>query len=258
MSQIDNIKAGEPNFLDGSPPCPRQKLQGTKTDDELWEEIVQLHTDKYNKDPLSKYLTFSEYQEYTEHRIYKWDDTVTRIKKRERHDELLGKIDQQEVIRWYDEEIQKSRDSKRSKSKPNRYELGAREFTFTYSPKWEGYTDANARLLMTTAIQKLCKVYKNEIVQLRAVGEVGKENGLSHIHCFYKLKGGKKISDKNFKRAYPMWDTKIKVGPTGHRGGHHATVKTEADFLGYIDKEIQNTWFEVNIENSDNPVAVNS
>jgi len=124
--------------------------------------------------------------------------------------------------------------------KKTRYELGAREFTLTYSPKW--FDDMNARTGMIQAIGKLIKYYKDEIITLRAVGEVG-TNGLSHVHCFYKLAGGLKITDKNFKRAWKHWNPK-KPLQRGFEGGHHATVRNESDFLGYIDKDIDTAWFD--------------
>ena len=123
------------------------------------------------------------------------------------------------------------------------YVLGAREFTLTYSPKW--MNDAQARVEMEKAMNKLYRYYEGSIVKLRAVGEVG-NNGLSHIHCFYKLEGGLKITDKNFQRAWKYWNPKKPLG-RGFEGGHHATVKEEADFLGYIEKDIETSWYEKNI-----------
>jgi hypothetical protein len=124
----------------------------------------------------------------------------------------------------------------------NRFELGPREFTLTYSPKWFE-TDATARVHMRAAMDKLIKYHGNEITTLRAVGEVG-TNGLSHIHCYYELMGGRKITDKNFKRAWKYWDPKKKHGK-GFQGGHHAPVIRPSDFLGYIDKEIADAWLEI-------------
>jgi len=127
--------------------------------------------------------------------------------------------------------------------KTTRYELGAREFTLTYSPKW--FDDNEARVEMTKAINKLIKYYRDEIIDFRAVGEVG-TNGLSHVHCFYKLIGGLKMTDKNFKRAWKYWNPK-KPLQRGFEGGHHATVKNESDFLGYIDKDVETAWLDKNI-----------
>lgn len=120
--------------------------------------------------------------------------------------------------------------------------LGSREFTLTYSPKWFG--DEEARRIFHLAIQRLVKYYEHEIIEMRAIGEVG-SNGLSHVHCFYKLEGGLKMTDKNFRRAYPKWDTSVKQGHTGHQGGHHANVRTESDFKGYIEKDIDSAWLDI-------------
>ena len=130
--------------------------------------------------------------------------------------------------------------------KTTRYELGAREFTLTYSPKW--MDDAQAREGMEKAINKLTRYYADVIVNLRAVGEVG-SNGLSHVHCFYKIVGGLKITDKNFQRAWKYWNPKKPMG-RGFEGGHHATVKEESDFLGYIEKDIETSWLDINISSA--------
>ena len=133
--------------------------------------------------------------------------------------------------------------------KNKRGELGAREFTLTYSPKW--LTDDEARLQMIKAMNKLYNYYEKEILQLRAVGEVG-SNGLSHIHVFYKLVGGLKITDKNFKRAWKFWNPAKKLG-WGFEGGHHANVKVESDFLGYIEKDVDTAWYDKTLPAPDEP-----
>ena len=100
--------------------------------------------------------------------------------------------------------------------------LGAREFTLTYSPQW--CDDATARELMIRAVERIMKYYRNEICELEVVGEITK-SGQSHIHGYYLLDGGRKITDKNFKRAYKFWNPKKKLG-RGHEGGHHEVVKS--------------------------------
>lgn len=130
--------------------------------------------------------------------------------------------------------------------KTTRYELGAREFTLTYSPKW--MNDAQAREEMEKAINKLCRYYADVIENLRAVGEVG-SNGLSHVHCFYKLMDGSKMKDKNFKRAWKYWNPKKTIG-RGFEGGHHANVREISDFLGYIEKDIETSWLDVQISSN--------
>lgn len=230
MSQQGSAKF----ILTADSSCPGQNLRG-------------------KNNPYLQFLTFDEYFELQDLRdptgigpkYYNFDSPSERVRKMDRFLYLIDKVDHQVIYDYYEQELKRLKASK--VLNVNRYELGAREFTFTYSPKW--FDDAEARLQMSSAIQKICKYYKDEIIQLRAVGEVG-TNGLSHIHCFYKLRGGLKITDKNFKRAFKMWNPRVKQGPTGHQGGHHATVRNEADFQGYIDKDIENSWFEVNIDNS--------
>jgi len=245
MSGKEHDDKGEPILLDGSPLCPRQNLEGRH-----WTQDI---TDAYRFSLLDKYITLDEwiYREFPPKCITMSDRANWSI----RLEAIDDKIDHYDYFKRCEDRLNKQRELARearalSRAQLNRYELGAREFTFTYSPKW--FDDAEARLQMASAIQKLCKYYKEEIIQMRAVGEVG-SSGLSHIHCFYKLKNGKKITDKNFQRAYKMWDTKKKTGPLGHQGGHHQTVKNESDFSGYIDKDIENSWFEVNIDTTLNP-----
>lgn len=126
------------------------------------------------------------------------------------------------------------------------HELGAREFSLTYSPKW--MDDASARNQMIIAIGRLQKYYRNEIQSFIAVGETGK-NGASHIHGYYLLAGGKRMTDKNFQRAWKYWNPKKTIGD-GFEGGHHAIVKSESNFKGYIDKET-NPWYKYNHQNAE-------
>lgn len=178
-------------------------------------------------------VTYAEYPDkrYVEH-----------INRRIRSDELFNKFVNIEAS--YNRTMQRLMEAQKVPKKHAIHELGAREFTLTYSPKW--FDDETARAKMRTAIERLTKYYKDEIVQFRAIGEVG-SNGLSHVHCFYKLVGGLKITDKNFKRAWSVWNPKKSLGKSGHEGGHHANVRTESDFLGYIEKDIEDAWLEVNI-----------
>lgn len=128
-------------------------------------------------------------------------------------------------------------------------ELGPREFTLTYSPSW--FDDEEARSRMQLAIERLTRYYQNEIIEFHARGEVGR-NGLSHVHCYYELKGGVKITDKNFKRAWPHWNPSKKLSKKGFEGGHHETVKVTADFKGYIEKDDAFNWLKVSIPEKQN------
>jgi len=186
----------------------------------------------------AKYITLEEMEVLWEAQHMKGLNTVQRIRLRDRADKIEASIPFEQI---YEETKIRLLNLKAGTKKSHQaYLLGAREFTFTYSPKW--MTDTEARFEMSKGMDKLLKYYAEEIVSLRAVGEVG-SNGLSHIHCFYKLVGGVKITDKNFKRAWKYWNPK-KIQGFGFEGGHHATVRVESDFLGYIEKDIDGAWFE--------------
>lgn len=128
-------------------------------------------------------------------------------------------------------------------------ELGPREFTLTYSPAWYA-DDATAQDAMRVAIDKLTRYYKDDIIEFHAIGEYT-EAGRSHIHCYYELDGGHKITDKNFKRAWEHWNPRKKLG-TGHQGGHHANIRGKSDFLGYIEKDLDTAWMNVHITRNAN------
>lgn len=181
------------------------------------------------------YLTIEEMQT-----LYELEHTFRpTLIQREQASELWDKVNLEKINDGLTTKLVLLKHAKRKSHAA--YDLGAREFTFTYSPKW--LSDSEARIEMSNAMTKLLKYYAEEIVQLRAVGEVG-SNGLSHIHCFYKLQGGLKITDKNFKRAWKYWNPK-KLQGRGFEGGHHQTVKIESDFMGYIEKDIENAWLEI-------------
>lgn len=133
----------------------------------------------------------------------------------------------------------------------NQNELGAREFTLTYSPAWFE-SDTEAQRVFSLAIQRLTKYYKDEIIDFHAVGEFGAD-GRSHVHGWYHLLGGLKITDKNFKRAYPRWNPRKKLG-RGFEGGHHAPLKSVSNFSGYIEKHLDEAWLQVDI-NADSKEA---
>lgn len=228
MTKTDNNLTNSSQILDGTVGCPRQNQEG-KTDDQLWEEGVVrpllAHFAPLTLAELIRYLGYSQSKALL-------DDAS----QDDKHD-LIAKM------MAHNEHVIRTRPRTRQHAG---YELGAREFTLTYSPKW--FDDTEARTKMAKAIDKLCKYYADDIIQLRAVGEVG-SNGLSHVHCFYQLRGGLKITDKNFKRAWIHWNPKKKIGH-GFEGGHHATVKEASDFKGYIDKDIASAWLEKTVDNT--------
>lgn len=126
--------------------------------------------------------------------------------------------------------------------------LGPWEFTLTYSPRQHGWTRDEAQDKMREAITRLTSYYREEIEEFHATGEWN-QAGDPHVHCWYRLEGGCKITTRSFQRAYPIWDPKSKTGPRGHVGGHHEPVKRQSDFAGYIQKDLDTAWLMVNISN---------
>lgn len=227
-----------PHILDGTDYNGGQGQEGNRLD--LTELLLQgLKTKIYIG--YDKYLDDNELIELWQVSSQpKYLTSNERIRRVTRETELIEKIDFKLLNRDLAQQLEIAR---RDKPKVHAgHLLGSREFTLTYSPKW--FSDDEARATFRTALNRLIKYYCDEIIELRAIGEVG-SNGLSHIHCFYKLQGGLKITDKNFKRAYKYWDPKKKQGWTGHQGGHHAVVKIESDFKGYIEKDIDDAWLDV-------------
>lgn len=243
MSEIDNTLTGNQINLDGSPLCPGQNEQGN-----FYSQFQNYLEKKYPE--FLPYLTHNELTIFDEGlEYYKYESSRDRAMKITQLENVMSKLSEEVLNEYYTRvrnEFQiKMTTLRKAKKSHAGYELGAREFTLTYSPKW--FSDDEARRQMRKAVEKLIKYYKDgdqRILQLRAIGEVG-SNGLSHVHCFYQLLGGVKITDKNFKRAYPPWDTKTVTSATGHKGGHHATVKHHSDFLGYIEKEVSTAWLDI-------------
>jgi len=57
-----------------------------------------------------------------------------------------------------------------------------------------------------------------------------------HIHGMYETETQGRIEAKHFKRAWPIWDEKSKMG-RGFRGGYHRPVRSEEGYADYIKKD---------------------
>jgi len=238
---MDDKRSKLPNILDGNllPAGQIGKGQAEDMHDKMYEELVRYLRHHRYEGTFAPYCEDNELLVLWEHEHLPWRENPVNQREmdtRKTFHDIMDRVPLDIIAKVQEQRL------KNQKPKKTRYELGAREFTLTYSPKW--MDDAAARNEMTRAINKLLKYYSEDIIQLRAVGEVG-ANGLSHVHCFFKLKEGVKITDKNFKRAWKYWNPKKKIG-RGFEGGHHATIKEESDFLGYIDKDADTAWLDIN------------
>lgn len=235
----------EPTFLDGSVPNWGQGqegslryLEGIKNNYRFY--ILKPRQHLTDDDYVTLWNDSDYFIDFQPTRAWKQLTVTQQVQHHEAHSLVLDKIDLDKTRININKLLEKAK-AESNKSHAG-HTLGAREFTLTYSPKW--FSDEQARDLFRKAINKLIKYYDTDIIQLRAVGEVG-SNGLSHVHCFYKLRQGLKITDKNFKRAYKCWNPKKVTSRTGHEGGHHANVRNESDFQGYIDKDVEVAWMDV-------------
>lgn len=62
------------------------------------------------------------------------------------------------------------------------------------------------------------------------------EKGTPHIHGVYTMANGRRITQKYFKRYWPLWDESIKLGH-GHRGGYHQKARHSESYEVYMEKE---------------------
>lgn len=216
-------------------------------------EKEQLQRDIFHYNRHIEKKPYEDYTTYDDRDPLMEEYTITIEDQIEIEHRMLDKIEERsDFIQWHDStmianfckhiEAQEADRARRQKKEQLQERMGAREFTLTYSPQWFG--DEEARRKMKLAVCRLTKYYARELVNFHAVGEVG-ENGLSHIHGWYELQGGRKITDKNFKRAYPHWNPKKKLGK-GFEGGHHATIGRISNFHAYMEKDVENSWYVYN------------
>lgn len=124
----------------------------------------------------------------------------------------------------------------RLKHEGNGTHKGAFAFTLTKSPKDSvtvGEMIAAVKKLMT---QQSCRVKKYAwYLEYKGTDDAGLPNH-PHIHGMYETETGGRIEAKHFKRAWPLWDEKVRLGQ-GFRGGFHAPVKDETQYSEYIKKD---------------------
>lgn len=156
--------------------------------------------------------------------------------------------DYRDAIQEEIEQLQSLADDKQRRSP------GVMAFTLTYSPTW-GWTESQAREFMKTALSRIQHYYENELLRFVAIGEVGK-NGLSHVHGMYHLRGNRRVTTKNWKRAYPKWNPKVRVG-SGFQGGYHAPVADPTNYIPYVEEDLRTAWVIVDTTNGNTEEEIN-
>jgi len=222
-------KPGQPHHTPcGNQWCPDKPCEYAYHNHSLRRahESVAYHTREGNTTPLR----------YAVMRVAMYQELV------ERHDHRCDANER------YQREVTNRRNAKAK--------LGPWEFTLTYSPTKHGWSVDEAKDAMRTAMERLTRYYREELEELHATGEYT-QAGHPHVHCWYRLTGGHKITTKSFKRAYPIWNPNHKTGPRGHEGGHHEPVKRTSDFAGYVEKDLHTSWLTYNITNEPDETQAN-
>ena len=106
-------------------------------------------------------------------------------------------------------------------------------FTLTSSPT-DGLTVAD----MVTAVNKVLNQKSCPTKSFAWYLEYGDPElqAHPHIHGMYETESGGRIEAKHFKRAWKVWDEKVKMG-FGFRGGYHRPVRDKEAYTDYIAKQ---------------------
>lgn len=111
--------------------------------------------------------------------------------------------------------------------------LGAWAFTLTKSPD-DDLTEED----MIKAVHKVMNQKSIPTKKFAWYLEYGDEDAKTHphIHGMYETENGGMIETKHWKRAWPIWNPKQKLGK-GFRGGYHRPVEVDECYDDYIRKQ---------------------
>lgn len=217
-------------------PCDKCRRQ---EDASQWVEHVDACPNWNHPYPCAHNALIDEYQR-SNRRVYVattegWDDVDHQVARRDKAWDKL--VASQQAHDDYVARRQREQAHKRNAEKLHK---GAWAFTLTYSPAKHGWGKEEAQSAMREAIRRLRHYYRHEIEEFEAVGE-WTQAGLPHVHGWYRLTAGKRMTTKNFKRAFPIWNPNHRMGK-GHEGGYHEPAKSDSDYAGYIQKDLDDAW----------------
>jgi len=106
-------------------------------------------------------------------------------------------------------------------------------FTLTKSPSDDMTEEDMIKAVRKVMSQKSCPV-KKYAWYLEYGDDEKKEH--PHIHGMYETESLGRIETKQWKRAWPIWDPKHKLGK-GFRGGYHRPVRDAESYSDYIKKD---------------------
>lgn len=107
-------------------------------------------------------------------------------------------------------------------------------FTLTMPPDYVCVKpiEESARLILTNGLTN--KPYEKATDWAYVLEHTDK--GTPHIHGVYRTASGRRISSKYFKRYWPLWDEKVKLGH-GFKGGYHSPARHAESYAAYLEKE---------------------
>jgi len=126
--------------------------------------------------------------------------------------------------------------------KGNGAPTGPFAFTLTKSPN-----DDLKEEDMITAARKLMGQRSCPVVKYAWYLEYGDPETKSHphIHGMYETETNGRIEAKHFKRAWPIWNEKERLG-AGFRGGYHRPVRNDEKYSDYIKGNCEKKEFLLN------------
>lgn len=125
---------------------------------------------------------------------------------------------------------------------------GAFAFTLTKSPD-----DQLTEFDMIKSVRKVMSQKSCPVSRYAWYLEYGDNETKTHphIHGLYETETQGRIEAKHWKRAWPIWDEKTKLGH-GFRGGYHRPVRSEEGYKDYIKKDAgKNEWYNLEDQPTD-------
>jgi len=122
---------------------------------------------------------------------------------------------------------------------------GAFAFTLTKSPDDDLTEEDMIKAVTKVMNQKSCPTIR--FVWYIEYGDVETRTH-PHIHGMYETESGGRIEAKHWKRAWMIWDEKKLMG-FGFRGGYHRPVRSEENYVDYVQKcaDVRHGEFNLNL-----------
>lgn len=144
-----------------------------------------------------------------------------------------GVVEKINRFSWWEQHCKVKHSLKSKTHQGNGAFQGTFAFTLTKAPD-DNLTEFDMiKAVRKVMSQKSCPVFK--YAWYLEYGD-DQQKTHPHIHGLYETQNGGRIEAKHFKRAWPIWDEKTRLGK-GFRGGYHRPVRDEEGYTDYIKKD---------------------